>query len=66
MSCGHSKVAPKATSRLIQDLDSRAVGKIARAVGKYFDPEALLESIANGSIALTRGRWVAVHKALCM
>ena len=61
MGCGHSKVAPKATSRLIQDPDSRAVGKIARAVGKYFDPDALLESIANGSIALTRGRWVAAH-----
>ena len=65
MGCGHSKapakVAPQATSRLIQDLDSRAVRKIARAVGKYFDPEVLLESIANGSIALTRGRWVAAH-----
>ena len=41
--------------------DSRAVRKMARAVGKYFDPEALLESIANGSIALTRGRWIIAH-----
>ena len=36
----------------------QAVRKTAR---EYFDPEALLESIANGSIALTRGRWVVKH-----
>ena len=47
--------------RFIQDLDSKAIRKIARATGKYFDPEALLESIANGSIALVRGRWLLAH-----
>ena len=60
MGCGYSKVASNA-SRHIQDLDSRRLRKIARAIGKYFDPEALLESIANGSIALVRGRWVVAH-----
>ena len=60
MGCGYSKVAPKASCH-IQDLDSRKLQKIARAIGKYFDPEALLESIANGSIALVRGRWVVAH-----
>ena len=47
--------------QFIQDLDSTAVRKIARATGKYFDPEALLESIATGSIALVRGRWLLAH-----
>ena len=68
MGCGHSKARdehtvtlPPKASPLIQDLDSRTVRKIARAVGKYFDPEALLESIANGSIALVRGRWLVAH-----
>ena len=68
MGCGHSKAPDKHTakvaskpSRPIQDLDSRKLQKIARAIGKYFDPEALLESIANGSIALVRGRWVVAH-----
>ena len=68
MGCGHSKARdehtvtlPPKASPLIQDLDSRTVRKIARAVGKYFDPEALLESIANGSIALVRGRWLIAH-----
>ena len=28
---------------------------------KFFDPDALLESIANGSIALMRGRWLVAH-----
>ena len=45
MGCGYSKVAPKASCH-IQDLDSRKLQKLARAIGKYFDPEALLESIA--------------------
>lgn len=29
--------------------------------GKYFDPDALLESISNASIALVRGRWLVAH-----
>lgn len=36
-------------------LQSKASGR------EFFDPDALLESIANGSIALMRGRWLVAH-----
>ena len=46
--------AQKVGGGFILDLDSVALRK-------FFSPEALLESIANGSIALVRGRWVVAH-----
>ena len=63
MGCAHGKTIQHSPTEggFIQDLDSEGLRKMARAVGKYFDPEALLESIANGSIALVRGRWVVAH-----
>ena len=62
MGCAHGKrIQHSPTEGGFQDLSSEGLRKMARAVGKYFDPEALLKSIANGSIALVRGRWVVAH-----
>ena len=56
---------PPAGQEQVAEVDTgpgdQADRKAAQAGGKYFDPEALLESIANESIALTRGRWVVAH-----
>ena len=53
---------PRARQEQVAEVDTGPGGQAVRKTAReYFDPEALLESIANGSIALTRGRWVVKH-----